>query len=121
VTLLVDWNATAADQLAAQLGHAGFPAEVAYSAELALLAVERRHFRSVVVVADLARVECIACLRAVSHASPRSWLVVIGSRDDAAARELVLQSGADVLMTAPFAVDGLASRLASLASHERSG
>jgi hypothetical protein len=85
------------------------------------LALDRRHLRSVVVVADLARIECIACLRAASQASPGSWLVVIGFRDDAATRELVRQSGADVLMTAPVAVDGLASRLATLASHERPG
>jgi DNA-binding response OmpR family regulator len=118
-TLIVDPNAAAAAELAAQLTRAGFPSKVAVTCVAALDAVATQYFRSVIVVAALDDPECLRCLRALSRSTPQSWLIVISSDDDGPALDLVHRCGGDALLTAPFAVRELVSRLAALSMRAR--
>jgi DNA-binding response OmpR family regulator len=82
-------------------------------------AIETHYFRSIVAVAVLEDPEYLARLRSLSRLAPRSWLVVIGSREDVEAMNLVHQCGGDALIATPFSVRDLASRLTALSARER--
>jgi DNA-binding response OmpR family regulator len=119
LTLVIDTNAHAAQQLAAQLAHAGFPSRAASTRSAAVDAVTAQYFRAIVVAAELDDAESLNFLRTMSRMAPRSWLVVISSIDDAAASGLVQKCGGDALINVPFAVEDLATRLAALSIRER--
>lgn len=115
-TLVVDPNAAAAAQLAAQLTRAAFPLKAVVTCAGAVDAVTAEHFRMIVVVAALDDPECLACLRALHRTTPQSWLIVISSHVASTALELAHRCGADSFVTAPFTVEDLVSRLAALST-----
>jgi DNA-binding response OmpR family regulator len=119
LTLVIDTNAHAARQLAAQLAHAGFPSRAAATRLAAVDVATAQYFRSIVVAVELDDAESRNFLRTISRVAPRSWLVVISSIDDPAASNLAQKCGGDALITVPFAVEDLATRLAAFSSRER--
>jgi DNA-binding response OmpR family regulator len=119
-TLVVDSNGTAANQLAEQLSHSGFHADVATGCTAAQVLARARHYGALVVVADLSLGADLECLHSLRRRSPSAWLIVICSRPHPDAQQAILQVEADSLLIAPFAVEELAFRLAAFSQRSRS-
>jgi DNA-binding response OmpR family regulator len=120
-TLIVDPNIEAATQLAVQLHRAGFQCYVASSGSAACTAVQAQYFRSLIVVADLYDKRDARHVRDLRTFAPRSWLIVISTRSDQAALELVQRCGGDALITTPFGMTTLNCKLAEFSRRPRLG
>jgi DNA-binding response OmpR family regulator len=118
-TLVVSADSAVATLLAEQLRHAGFPADTATSCWAAHATMLARFYGSLVcfvnpiIASDL---ECVSTLRLQSR---RSWLILISSSAATDARGLTARCGADALLTTPFSIDDLVSRLAAFARRSR--
>jgi DNA-binding response OmpR family regulator len=119
-TLLLDPDPDAAAMMASQLRHAGFHTYIAANGSSAVLAARRTHFGAIVVVADLASTAMCTTLRALRHAAPDSWLVLIADPMVDRAHEILHELGGDALFAAPFSVADLTQRLNSLSNRRRS-
>lgn len=119
-TLLLDPDPDAAAMMASQLRHAGFETYIAANGPSAVLAARRMRFGAIVVVADLASTVMCNTLRALRHAAPDSWLVVIADPMIDRADELLHELGSDALFAAPFSVADLTQRLNMLSNRRRS-
>jgi DNA-binding response OmpR family regulator len=119
-TLLLDPDPEAAAMMASQLRHAGFETYIAANGPSAVLATRRMHFGAIVVVADLASTLICNALRALRHATPDSWLVLIADPMIDGADEIVHELGGDALFAAPFSVADLTHRLNTLSNRRRS-
>jgi len=118
-TLLLDPDPDAAAMMASQLRHAGFETYIAANGPSAVLATRRMHFGAIVVVADLASTPMCSILRALRHAAPDSWLVLIADPMIDRADETLRELGGDALFAAPFSVADLTQRLNSLSNRRR--
>lgn len=112
--LLVDCNSAAANQMADQLRHSGFHANVADSAQAANLAARAKHYDALVMVANLNQTEDVHFLKDLRKSAQRSWLIVISSVPCANALQIAFHCGADSLLIAPFSIEALTSRLSRL-------
>jgi DNA-binding response OmpR family regulator len=119
-TLLLDPAPEAAAMMASQLRHAGFETHIAANGPSAVLAARRTHFGAIVVVADLASTAMCNTLRALRHAAPDSWLVLIADPMIDRADEFLHELGSDALFAAPFTVADLTQRLNTLSNRRRS-
>jgi DNA-binding response OmpR family regulator len=112
--LLLDSDATAAIQLAAQLRHAGFAIEMVSTASEALDVLGFRVCSVLIVVADLVGdEECLQCLTDLRHAAPKAWMLVVTDDPPERGFEIVRECGADELMVTPFSVAMLIQYLAT--------
>lgn len=66
------------------------------------LPTRRTHFGAIVVVADLASTAMCNTLRALRHAAPDSWLVLIADPMIDRAHAILHELGGDALFAAPF-------------------
>ncbi|MGC2032648.1 MAG: hypothetical protein WA642_21710, partial [Steroidobacteraceae bacterium] len=119
-TLLLDADPEAAAMMASQLRHAGFQTYIAANGPSAVLAARRTRFGAIVVVADLASTAMCNTLRAIRHAAPDSWLVLIADPTIDRADERLHELGGDALFAAPFTVADLTQRLNTLSNQRRS-
>jgi DNA-binding response OmpR family regulator len=119
-TLLLDPDPEVAAMMASQLRHAGFETYIAANGPSAVLASRRMHFGAIVVVADLASTLMCSTLRALRHATPDSWLVLIADPMIDRADEILHELGGDALFAAPFSVADLTHRLNTLSNRRRS-
>jgi DNA-binding response OmpR family regulator len=111
-TLVLDADAAAAEILAEQLRLYNLPAEVATSCWAAHSAVGRKHYGSLVIVADLHLPTDLSCITALRARLLSSWVVVIGvTKQSPDAQRLIRRCGADALLFAPFSLTDLISRL----------
>jgi DNA-binding response OmpR family regulator len=117
-TLVVDSNAGAANQLAEQLSHSGFRADVATSCHAAQAAARTRHYGALVVVADLSLGADLECLTSLRTRAPNTWILVISSSPQPDA-QVIFQCGADSLLIAPFSLEELTFRLSAFARRSR--
>ena len=78
----MDSNSAAANQLAEQLNHSGFHADVASSWPAAQTAARAGHFDAVVMVADLNQTADIECLKHLRKCAPSTWIGYRRSRSD---------------------------------------
>jgi DNA-binding response OmpR family regulator len=112
--LLLDSDADAAIQLAAQLRHAGFAIEMVSTASEALDVLGFRVCSVVIVVADLVDdEECLQCLTDLRHAAPKAWMLVVTDDPPERGIESVRECGADELMVTPFSLAVLVQYLAT--------
>jgi DNA-binding response OmpR family regulator len=118
-TLVVDSNSAAAILLAGHLSHSGFHADVATSYPTAQVAARARRYGVFVVVADLSQVDNRDGIARLRAQAPHTWLIVINSDLYPEEHEVTLQCGADVLVTVPFSVKDLTSRLAGFSGRPR--
>jgi DNA-binding response OmpR family regulator len=118
-TLVVDANGPAATQLAVQLSHSGFSADIAITCSAALAAARARHYGSLVFIADVNEAADLACVGALRKRSPRTWIIVISSTAPSEAQKRVLRYDADALLIAPFAMKDLTSRLLAFSLRSR--
>jgi PleD family two-component response regulator len=118
-TLVVDSNTTAAGQLAEQLSHCGFQADIATSPPAAHAAARAKHFGAFVVVIDLSVATDLECLRGLRARAPGTWIIVISSRPHHDAQQVVFHCGADALLIAPFSVEELTFRLSAFSHRSR--
>lgn len=119
-TLVLDADAAAAEILAEQLRLYNLPAEVATSCWAAHAAVGRKHYGSLVIVADLRLPTDLSCIAGLRARSLSSWVVVIGvTKQSPDAPQLVWRCGADALLFAPFSLTDLISRLLAFSLRPR--
>jgi two-component system OmpR family response regulator len=112
-------NSTAASQLAEQVRHCGFQADVATSPHAACAAARAKHYGAFVIVVDLSLVTDLECLRDLRTLSPATWIIVISSRPHREAQQVVFHCGADALLVAPFSVEELTFRLSAFSHRSR--
>jgi DNA-binding response OmpR family regulator len=118
-TLVVDSNGAAAKQLAEQLNHSGFQADIALSCHEAHTMTRAKRFGTLVVVADLALATDLECLTRLRATAPRVWIIVISAQPHPNAQEAILRVGADSLLVAPFSVRELTFRLSAFSRRSR--
>jgi DNA-binding response OmpR family regulator len=118
-TLVVDFNGPAASQLADQLIHSGFRAEVAISVQAAQAAARTKHYEAIVMVADLNQADDVRCLRHLRKCAQHSWIIVISSRPYTDPHQLIFRCGADSLLIAPFSMRELTFRLSVFSLRSR--
>ena len=118
-TLVVDFNGTAAIQLANQLSHSGFHADVAVSSQAARAAVRAKDYTALVMVADLNHSGDVECLSGLRKSARRSWIIVVSSRLCPDPHQIILRCGADSLLIAPFSIEELARRLSTFSLRSR--
>ena len=118
-TLVVDANGKAATQLADQLSRSGFSADVATDWSTAHAAARARHYGSLVMVADPSLPIDLECLARLRGTSPRTWIIVVSAATQPKVQQEVLHCGADSLLTAPFSMQELTSRLLAFSRRSR--
>jgi DNA-binding response OmpR family regulator len=112
--MLLDSDAGAAKQLAAQLRHAGFAIEIAASTSEALDVLGYRVYSVVVVVADFVDDDEVQQnLTDLRHAAPKAWMLVVTDDPPERALQIVRRCGADELIVTPFSVAMLIQYLAA--------
>lgn len=119
LTLVVDSDGAAASQLAEQLNHSGFHAEMAISAQAALAAARSRRYDAIVVAADLEQPTELEHLKGLRKCAPSTWIIVVSSGPHASPHQVILRCGADSLMVAPFSVEELTYRLSAFSLRSR--
>jgi DNA-binding response OmpR family regulator len=118
-TLVVDSNGAAANQLADQLSHSGFHADVATHPQAAHAAVRAKHYGALVAVVDLSVAADLECLRGLRERSPDAWIIAISSKSHRAAQQVAFHCGADALLIAPFSLEELTFRLSEFSHRSR--
>jgi DNA-binding response OmpR family regulator len=119
-TLLVDASIAHCGQLVEQLNHAGFKTDFAVSWRAAHTALRTNYYNSCVVVADLAKSADLEHLDELRRAVPRVWIIVLSDlQPEEAALALAHRQGIDAVLSTPFSVHDLASRLAAFSLRAR--
>jgi DNA-binding response OmpR family regulator len=118
-TLVIDTNAAAAEQLANQLSHSGFTADIAIDCRAAQTAARRRYYGAMIFVADLSRPSDVKCLAELRKGSSRTWIIVISSTAPSEAQKALVRHEADALLIAPFTTEDLISRLFAFSLRSR--
>jgi len=113
-TLLFDPDIDRAKRLSVRLVEGGVPVEIATSAVAMLTSVRDKHFRTLLVAADLDDVNCLAFLDELRLAAPAEWLIAIASRADDDALAVAHRHGVDSLLAAPPLLPDLLARIAGL-------
>jgi DNA-binding response OmpR family regulator len=118
-TLVVDANSTTAKKLVDRLNRSGFPTDVAISCTAALAASRRRNYGAIVFVGDLSRAADLECVDDLRKRSSRTWIIVISSTTPADAQKPALRYTVDALLTSPFSMPDLLSRLFAFSLRSR--
>jgi len=117
--LLFDPDLARGKRLAGRLGEKGVPTDVAATADAMLAAVREKHFRTLVVSADLGDVDCLAFLDELRLAAPGAWLIAIASHIEDDALEVAHRHGVDSLLATSASSTELVSRISSLQLRSR--
>jgi DNA-binding response OmpR family regulator len=118
-TLVIDVNASAAEQLADQLNHSGFAADTATSCAAALRALRARYYGSMVFVGDVSDPQDLKCIADLRRQVPRTWMIMISATKLHDRRELFLRYGVDALLVTPFSMEDLSGRLLAFSMRSR--
>jgi|SRR5579872_1284282 len=118
-TLLVDVSLTREGELLEQLNRAGFRTDVAVSWSAARAALGANYYHSCVVVANLNEAATLERLDELRRAALRVWIVVLSDLQTDSGLELARQQGVDAVLSTPFSVHGLTSRLAEFSLRAR--
>ncbi len=111
--LLLDPQMDSAFELAAHLELIGFPTCTESSVAGALAALERTHFATLILVADIGDPERLGWLDALRRRAARSWIIVVSPHCDTKTCNLIYRHGGDACLTAPLSLHELTSRLAA--------
>ncbi len=119
-TLVVDTSTTQGGQLSDQLNHAGFSSEFTCSWHMARATLRANHHHSCIVVADLDQVEDLKQLIELRRVAMGVWLIVLCDSSSAARTQLLARrQGVDAVLSAPFSMLDLTSRLAAFSLRSR--
>jgi len=118
-TLILDASTANGQQLAEQLGHAGFASDAASTSLAAKAAARDKHYGAMIVIGDLRDSGTLSCISDLRTQAPGAWLIVVALAPPGSARELTWPHGVDALLTLPYSVQNLASRLSAFAQRSR--
>lgn len=118
-TLLVDANNEHGGQLVEQLNHAGFKTDFAVSWGAAHAALRANSYHSCIVVADLNQSADLQQLDELRRAALRVWIIVLSDLLLENALVLAHRQGVDAVLSAPFSMKDLTSRLAAFSLRAR--
>lgn len=118
-TLLVDANIEHGRQLSERLDHAGFRTDLAVSWRAAHAALGTNYYHSCVMSVDLDQAVDLEQLDALRREAPRVWMVILSDRHPEQAQDLARRHGVDALLSAPFSMHNLTSRLAAFSLRAR--
>ncbi len=118
-TLLVDAHNEHGGQLVEQLNHAGFKTDFAVSWVAAHAALGANSYQSCVVVADLDRAADFEQLGELRRAALRVWIIILSDLQPEKALVLAHRQWVDAVLSAPFSVQDLTSRLAGFSLRAR--
>jgi DNA-binding response OmpR family regulator len=118
-TLLVDADIAHAGQLVEQLNHAGFKTDFAVSWGAARAALKANYYHSCIVAADPEQLKDREQLDELRRAAPRVWMIVLSDHPSERAQRIVHRQGLDALLSAPFSMQDLTSRLAAFSLRAR--
>jgi two-component system OmpR family response regulator len=117
--LVVDSDGAAGSQLAEQLSHSGFHADVASSGQAALAAARAKRYNTIVMVANLNLATEMENLKGLRKCAPSTWIIVVSSRPHSNPHQVILRCGADSVLVAPFSVEELTYRLSAFSLRSR--
>jgi DNA-binding response OmpR family regulator len=118
-TLVIDVNASAAEQLADQLEHSGFAADTAADWAAAVRALRAQYYGSMVFVGDVSASQDLKCIADLRRQVPRTWLITISVTKLHDTRELFSRYGVDALLVTPFSMEDLSGRLLAFSMRSR--
>jgi DNA-binding response OmpR family regulator len=118
-TLLVDADIAHGGQLVEQLNHAGFKTDFAVSWGAAHAALAANYYHSCILVADPDQLTDSERLDELRRAAPRVWMIVLSDHVSERAQKLARRHGLDALLSAPFSMHDLTSRLAAFSLRAR--
>jgi DNA-binding response OmpR family regulator len=118
-TLLLDANVEQGGRLVEQLNRAGFRTDFAVSWSAARAAIGANYHHSCIVIADLDRAADLQQLDELRRAALRVWIVVLSDRQPESAFALMPEQSIDALLSAPFSMEDLTSRLAAYSLRAR--
>lgn len=118
-TLLVDAHSRQGEQLVDRLGRAGFRTDFAVSASAARGALAANFYHACIFVAGVDRAADLEQLAALRRAAPRVWIIALSELAPEDAPTLLDWPGADAVLTTPFSLQDLASRLAAFSLRSR--
>jgi len=118
-TLLIDANNEHGGQLVEQLNHAGFKTDFAVSWSAAHAALGANYYHSCIVVADLDQSADLEQLDELRRAAPRVWVIVLSNRQRENTPALAHRHGVDAVLSAPFSMQDLTSRLVAYSLRAR--
>jgi len=117
--LLVDAHLAHGEQLADQLSRAGFKTDFAVSWGAARAALGANYYHSCVVYADLGRGADLQQLGDLRRSALRVWIIVLTDLETQDTLDLAHRQGVDAVLSVPFSVQDLTSRLAAFALRSR--
>jgi len=117
--LLVDTNLEHDGQLLEQLNRAGFRTDFAVSWSAARAALAANYYHSCIVVADLDQSANLERLDELRRAALRVWIIVLSDLQPEDALALAHRQGVDAVLSAPFSMQDLTSRLAAFSLRAR--
>jgi len=118
-TLLLDAKNEHGGQLVEQLNHAGFKTDFAVSWSAAHAALRANYYHSFIVVADLDESAVLDQLDALRRAAQRVWIIVLSDLQAERVLALAHRQGVDAVLSAPYTVEDLTSRLAAFSLRAR--
>jgi DNA-binding response OmpR family regulator len=118
-TLLVDTLVVHGKQLSEQLNRAGFRTDLAVSWRAAGAALAENYYHSCIVVADLDQPADLEHLDTLRRAALRVWIIVLSDLQPESALMLAHRQGVDAVLSTPFSVEDLTSRLAAFSLRAR--
>jgi DNA-binding response OmpR family regulator len=118
-TLLVDASREHGGQLVEQLNHAGFKTDFAVSWSAARTALGANYYHSCIVVADLDQSADLEELDELRRAALRVWIIVLSDLQLEYALALAHRQGLDAVLSAPFSMRDLTSRLVAFSLRAR--
>src|SRR5882757_950353 len=118
-TLLLDANNEHGGQLVEQLNHAGFKTDFAVSWSAAHAALRANYYHACIVVADLGQSADREHLDDLRCAAPGVWIIVLSDAQRENALALAHRQGVDAVLSAPFSMQDLTSRLAAFSLRAR--
>jgi|ERR1700728_996445 DNA-binding response OmpR family regulator len=120
-TLVVDPSAVQGGQLSDLLNYAGLKAELALSWHEARTSLRANHYHSCIVVADLDQVEDLRQLNELRRIAMSVWIIVLCDLQAESTRLLARRQGVDAVLSAPFSMLDLTSRLAAFSIRAKPG
>jgi len=118
-TLLVDANLEHGRQLSEQLNHAGFRTDLAVSWRAAHAALGTNYYHSCIMSVDLDQPVDLQHFDSLRRVASRIWMIILSDRQPEQPRDLAHRHGVDALLSAPFSMHELTSRLAAFSLRGR--
>lgn len=118
-TLVVDVGTAQGAQLTDLLNRAGFGAQVAVSWPAARTELRRYCYNSCIIVADPRQTKDLKELTELRRIAARAWIIVVCDGGTQNEIHLLRRQGVDAVLSAPFSMLDLTSRIAAFSLRSR--